>query len=112
MQRAEASGSSHANAHIADLHRPRRANDFNGLELQALRRAELAALWLAVRAALGAKPVQWCGEMLTRAGHGFPEFSQARIPALSAGVASVLCPRKERSAATSAMPAKEWLVLF
>ncbi len=27
---------------------------------------ELAALWLAVRAALGAKPVQWRGEMLTR----------------------------------------------
>jgi hypothetical protein len=44
---------------------------------------ELAALWLAVRAALGAKPVQWsaCG----------PRFSsQDRIPALSAAVASVL----------------------
>jgi hypothetical protein len=29
-------------------------------------------------------------------GPRFPEFSQGRIPALSAAVASVLCPRKER----------------
>jgi hypothetical protein len=35
----------------------------------------LAALWPGVRAALGAKPMQWRGEVLTRTRHGFAEFT-------------------------------------
>src|SRR5258705_4267367 len=54
----------------------RRANDFNGLDCK--RRSARVGGAVACRAS-GARPVQWGGEMLTRAGDGFPEFNFSKV---------------------------------